>query len=107
MLNGPCRNAPVQKLSKLREAMRFTSRSRAPLLLSLSKQRMDPSQRRSRIASPRAEARCTERRVVDHAIRLEEGGSHDHKHDVRCSELHRGEMRFYFSVETEPFAACS
>src|SRR5260370_37502886 len=51
-LNGPCRNAPVQKLSKLREAMRFTSRSRAPLLLSLSKQRMVPSQWRSRIASP-------------------------------------------------------
>jgi hypothetical protein len=42
--------------------MRFTSRSRAPLLLSLSKQRMVPSQRRSRIASPRDEARCTERR---------------------------------------------
>src|SRR5882762_2138118 len=33
---------------------------------------------------------------------------HDHKHDVRCSELHRGAMQFdYFSVETEPFAACS
>src|SRR5882724_2318165 len=56
--------------------MRFTSRSRAPLLLSLSKQRMVPSQRRSsRIASPRDEARCTERRVYDHATRLEEGGS--------------------------------
>src|SRR3981189_3524729 len=57
--------------------MRFTSRSRAPLLLSLSKQRMVPSQRRSRIASPRDEARCTERRVYDHATRLEEGGSLD------------------------------
>src|SRR6266436_3715869 len=57
--------------------MRFTSRSRAPLLLSLSKQRMVPSQRRSRIGSPRDEARCTERRVYDHATRLEEGGSLD------------------------------
>src|SRR6266478_2792160 len=57
--------------------MRFTSRSRAPLLLSLSKQRMVPFQRRSRIASPRDEARCTERRVYDHATRLEEGGSLD------------------------------
>src|SRR5260370_35087271 len=73
-LNGPCRNEPVQKLSKLREVMRFTSRSRAPLLLSLSKQRMVRSQRRSRIASPRDEARCTDRGVYDLATRLEESG---------------------------------
>jgi len=33
---------------------------------------MVPSQRRSRIASPRDEARCTERGVYDHATRLEE-----------------------------------
>src|SRR5882672_4641833 len=57
--------------------MRFTSRSRAPLLLSLSKQRMVPSRLRSRIVSPRDEARCTERRVYDHATRLEECGSLD------------------------------
>src|SRR4029077_19275773 len=57
--------------------MRFTSRSRAPLLLSLSKQRMVPSQRRSKVASPRDEARRTERRVYDYATRLEEGGSLD------------------------------
>ena len=31
----------------------------------------------SRMASPRDEARCTERRVYDHASRLEEGGSLD------------------------------
>ena len=38
---------------------------------------MVPSQRRSKIASPCDEARCTERRVYDHATRLEEGGSLD------------------------------
>jgi len=40
------------KVVEVKEAMRFTSRSRAQLLFSLSKQRMVPSQRRIRIASP-------------------------------------------------------
>jgi len=32
---------------------------------------------------------------------------HDHKHDVRCSELHRGRCDSTSPLEKEPFAACS